>query len=203
MFSLEPSFRRALPALLLAPGLIALLGGCAQLRPKPEIREVRVEVPVPVPVVAPADAAARQLLAYHERLRAMSPQELAQEVAPRDEAALPPAAATPLALALMTSHGAGELARAQALLDPVLRGSSPEAPDWQPVARLLAARLAEQRRLEDQIDKLNQQARDAQKDNQRKLDQLNEKLEALKAIERSLNQPRPAPGAAAASGAKP
>ncbi|MET0517247.1 MAG: hypothetical protein ABW005_00295, partial [Burkholderiaceae bacterium] len=192
MSSLEPIRRPAAPLpRLTALALLALatlgLGGCAQLRPAPEIREVRVEVPVQVPVLLPGDAAARQLLAYHERLRAMSPAELAQEVAPRDDAALPPAAATQLALALMANHGAGELARAQALLDAVLRGSSPEAPDWQPLARLLAARLAEQRRLEEQIERLNQQARDAQRDNQRRLDQLNEKLEALKAIERSLN----------------
>lgn len=162
-----------------------LLGACAQ--PKPEIREVRV----PVPEVLPADAAARQLLAQHERLLKLSAAELGQEVAPREDAKLTPAAATQLALALALHRGNGDLARAQGLLDQVLRDPTPEALPWQPLARLLQGRLAEQRRLEEQIDKLNQQARDSLRDNQRRLDQLNEKLEALKAIERSLNT-RPA-----------
>lgn len=164
-----------------------LLGACAQ--PKPEIREVRV--PVPVPEILPADAAARQLLAQHERLLKLSAAELGQEVAPREDAKQTPAAATQLALALVLHRSNGDLVRAQGLLDQVLRDPTPEALPWQPLARLLQGRLAEQRRLEEQIDRLNQQARDSQRDNQRRLDQLNEKLEALKAIERSLNT-RPA-----------
>jgi hypothetical protein len=175
-------------------GLACLLGACAPLKPPPppEIRELRVEVPVPL--ILPADAAAQQLLAYHERLRQMPAAELAQEILPRDDGALAPGAATQLALALSVSHGAGELARAQSLLEQVLHSAAPEAADWQALARLVLGRVIEQRRLEDQIEKLNQQARDSQRDNQRRLDQLNEKLEALKAIERSLNA-RPAPAA--------
>lgn len=171
----------------LAFGATALLVACAPLQPTPVIREVRVEVPVRVAMVEPVDLAAQALLRQHERLLKLSPAELAQEVLPRDDAALAPAAASELALALITSHGSGELARAQALLDQVQRSDTPEARAWQGLTRLLSARLTEQRRLEEQIDKLNQQARD----NQRRLDQLNDKLEALKAIERSLNA-RPA-----------
>lgn len=173
-----------------------LLGACAPLRLPPEIREVRVEVPVQVPmpvavpVVTPTDAAAQQLLAYHERLLKLSPAELSLEVAARDDAALAPAAATELALALLVSHGNGDLTRAQGLLDQVHRASTPEAQAWQALARLLSARVAEQRRLEEQVDKLNQQARDSQ----RRLDQLNDKLEALKAIERSLTTRPATPG---------
>jgi hypothetical protein len=175
-------------------GLACLLAACAPLKPPPppEIRELRVEVPVPV--VLPTDAAAQQLLGYHERLRQMPAAELAQEVLPREDGALSPGAATQLALALSFSHGPGELARAQTLIEQVLHSAAPEAAHWQALARLVLGRVLEQRRLEDQIERLNQQARDSQRDNQRRLDQLNEKLEALKAIERSLNA-RPAPAA--------
>lgn len=183
----SPNFRR--PAVILAA---LTLAACAPLKPPappPPPREIRVEVRVPVPVVEPADAAARQLIDYHARLARMTPAELAEEVTPRDDAALQPAAATQLALALSYSHVGGELARAQALLDQVARSTADEAKPWQGLARLVALRLAEQRRLEEQVDKLNNQARD----NQRKLDLVNEKLEALKAIERSLNLRSSAP----------
>jgi hypothetical protein len=73
-----------------------------------------------------------------------------------------------------------------------------DAEAWQPIARLLLARLQELRRLEDLLDRRNQELRDSQRD----VKQLSEKLEALKAIERSL-APRPissaAPGASANS----
>ncbi len=168
--------------------LAALLAGCAPLPPKIVVHEVRVEVPVQVevPVVLPADAAARQLLQAHARLRRLSPAELAAEVRPRDDASLTPQASTELALALMLNHGIGELARAQSLLDQVQRDTRPDAIDWQPLARMLADTLVEPRRLEDQSDKQAQQLREIQ----RKLDLANEKLEALKAIERSLGTSR-------------
>ncbi|MDY0748445.1 hypothetical protein SNE35_28355 [Paucibacter sp. R3-3] len=175
--------RGLIAALALLPAL--LVGGCA-MPEKTIVREVRVEVPVPQPTpeVLPADAAARELLAYHARLRALPPAELAAELRPRDEST--PGAATRLALALMTSHATGELVRAQALLDQVLRDPTPEAAAWKPLARLLADSLAEQRRLDDQAERQGQQLRDLQ----RRLDAANEKLEALKAIERSLGAPR-------------
>ena len=172
-------------SVLIAPALL-WLGGCA-LPQKPVVQEVRVEVPVHVTEVLPADAAARELLIYHARLRRMSPGELAVEVRVREETL--PGSAVRLALALMTSHGPGELARAQALLDQLQHDARPEAAPWQSLARLLADAVAEQRRLEDQSDRATQQARDLQ----RKLDAANEKLEALKAIERSLGAPRSNP----------
>ena len=180
---------RLLPSLAL-PALSLLLGGCVLFKPPPPPQIIERRVEVMVPVVEPADLAARQLLAYHERLRQLPPAELALEVTPGDDAALPPQQATQLALALGFSHGTGELARAQALIEQVLHAAEPAAQPWQPLARLVGLRLAEQRRLEEQIERLNQQGRDSQ----RRIDQLNEKLEALKAIERSLNA-RPVPPA--------
>jgi hypothetical protein len=166
----------------------ALAAGCAQQPPKTIIKEVRVQVPVQVPVVAPTDNVARIVLNLNDRLRQMSPLELAQEVAPRDDAALPPGNAVQLALALMFSHANGETFRAQTLLDQVLRDARPEADEWRPMAQFLVDRVAEQRRMEGELDK----TRLARDDLQRRLDDANRKLEALKAIERSLGGPRSA-----------
>ncbi|MBO9688785.1 hypothetical protein [Roseateles chitosanitabidus] len=186
------STRAAAPARACAAlGLCALAllaAGCAQLPPKTVVKEVRVEVPVQVPVVAPTDNAARVVLNANDRLRQLSPLELAQEVAPRDDGTLAPGNAVQLALALMVSHNNGETFRAQTLLDQVLRDTRPEANDWRPVAQFLADRVAEQRRMETELDK-TRQARD---DLQRRLDEANRKIEALKAIERSLGGPRSA-----------
>lgn len=179
---------RATVRLMLAVAGIAALSGCAQLPPRTVVREVRVEVPVQVPVVSASDHAARTLLQANDRLRQLSPLELAQEVAPREDGSLGPAAATQMALALMISHNTGETFRAQTLLDQVLRDNRPEANEWRGLAQFLVDRVTEQRRLEDQLDKSNQ----ARGDLQRRLDQANQKLEALKAIERSLGGPRSA-----------
>lgn len=163
-----------------------LAAGCAQQPPRTIVKEVRVQVPVQVPVVAPTDNAARIVLNANDRLRQLSPLELAQEVAPRDDAALAPGNAVQLALALMFSHNNGETFRAQTLLDQVLRDTRPEANEWRPIAQFLADRVAEQRRMEGELEK-TKQTRD---DLQRRLDEANRKLEALKAIERSLGGPR-------------
>lgn len=173
--------------LLVALGALAA-AGCAQQPPRTIVKEVRVQVPVQVPVVAPTDNAARIVLNLNDRLRQMSPLELAQEVAPRDDAALPPGNAVQLALALMFSHANGETFRAQTLLDQVLRDARPEADEWRPMAQFLVDRVAEQRRMEGELDK----TRLARDDLQRRLDDANRKLEALKAIERSLGGPRSA-----------
>ena len=96
----------------------------------------------------------------------------------------------PLLLAVALSHTrqAVDTARALGLVQRVLTNSTTqEAQALHPLARLIEARLLQQRRLEDQVDKQNQQLRDAQRRN----DQLNERLEAVRAIERSLTT-RPA-----------
>ncbi|PIM53401.1 hypothetical protein CS062_09525 [Roseateles chitinivorans] len=184
-----PQRLSARPRVPLAAVAVALLAaGCAQQPPRTIVKEVRVEVPVQVPVVAPTDNAARIVLNANDRLRQLSPLELGQEVAPRDDASLPPGNAVQLALALMFSHNNGETFRAQTLLDQVLRDARPEANEWRPIAQFLADRVAEQRRMEGELEK-SKQVRD---DLQRRLDEANRKLEALKAIERSLGGPRSA-----------
>jgi hypothetical protein len=169
--------------------------------------------PVPAPVAEPApqahfdpadsaDQAARRLLFYHERLRQMAPSDVAAEIArlgaevsPTDSTASPDAVLD-LALALEQQHNPGDLARAASLLESITQAIKPELRAWQPMANLLAAHIAEQRRLEDQLERQAAQRRDTQ----RAIQQLSEKLEALKAIERSMTS-RP-PGTAA-SGTEP
>ncbi len=200
----------------------ALAGGCSLLgpaapTPAPAPAPVQTFVPPPappappvtiyVPVVDPADQAARQLLAYQERLALLGPpgslgaQALAPELQRLGDGSASPQAAVELALLLGATRTPGDLQRALGLLEGVQR--NPDAAPWHGLARLLATRYTEQRRSEEQAERLAQQLRDAQRESQRRLDQLNEKLEALKAIERSLNSRPPAAAAPPGSAARP
>lgn len=185
-------------------GASLLLAACTLVQPAPAPVPPPPPAPAPVPPpppppppapqVDPADAAARRLLAYHEQLRQMSPAELGQEltrmnalVAANAQSASP-SVVLELSLALAQSRNNGDLARAAALLDPIVKSSNPDLAPWQPLARLLSARFIEQRKLEEQLDRMGAQLREVQ----RNLTQTNDKLEALKAIERSLTARPPA-----------
>jgi hypothetical protein len=163
--------------------------------PAPAASAVVIMVPAPV---EPADQVSRQILGYHEQLRQMSAADLGNEITrlnaivSANSAAAPTGAVLELALALSQQHNGGDVARAAQLLESVVKAGAPELQPWQPMARLLLARIAEQRRLEDAFNREAAQRRDQQ----RTLQQLNEKLEALKAIERSMTT-RPGPGAGA------
>ena len=200
--SCAPARAGASAGLALAAVFAALavsgLAGCVAPEPMP--------APAPPPVVAPPvvrcdppreaqDTAARHLLATEDRLSALNTADLAAEAA---RSADPTAIEAQMdqVLALSMTHNAGDLARAQGLLDQVLHNNTPQADPWRSLARLLAYRLGEQKRAEDAAERSAQQLRDAQRDNQRKLDDVNSKLEALKAIERSLNT-RQTPAASA------
>ncbi len=149
--------------------------------------------PTPVPATAtgtasqPAAAAGAppdavpSLASYAERLRNLLPSELQAEIA-RLGTSVTPQSQLQLALALAQLRQVPELIRAQETVSKVLGDSSDEARALHPVAKLLAVRFNEERRLEDLLDKQNQQVKDLQ----RRLDQTTERLEALKAIERSL-----------------
>jgi hypothetical protein len=154
--------------------------------------------PAPLPeAVVFASGMTLRMLAYAERVRVMPPAELTQEVARLGDAASPEAQVQ-LSLVLSQLRQMPDLIRAQELLARVLGNADAQA--LHPLARLLASRYAEQRRLEEQLDKQNQQLRDVQ----RRLDQTNERLEALKAIERSLtSRPPAAPASAPANRTRP
>jgi len=153
--------------------------------------------PTPLPeAVVLASGMTLRMLAYAERVRLMQPPELTQEAGRLGDAASPEAQIQ-LSLVLSQLRQLPELIRAQELLARVLGNADAQA--LHPLARLLASRYSEQRRLEEQLDKQNQQLRDVQ----RRLDQTNERLEALKAIERSLTSRPPAAPASAPAPARP
>ncbi len=198
---------------LLALG--AVLAGCATTMPPPAPAQTPpvamiIAVPVaPTVEVGPAEARGNDvdtnhtpvalLLAQTDRVLKLPPAELTKEIARLGEAE----DATPdtpllLATALAQTRQAVDTARALGLVQRVLGNTGAAAQPLHPLARLLEARLLQQRRLEDQLDRQAQQLRDSQRRN----DQLSERLEAVRAIERSLStRPAPSPSAPAAPAA--
>ncbi len=189
------ALRAALPLFLLACSACSLLDAAPPPAPAPAPPPAPVAAPEPPPVQKPpadpataADLVARRVLAYDEQLRIMAPPDLANEITRLGTAlsaadpATPPDVVLDLSLALSRQHNAGDLARAAGLLDPLTQAARPELLPWQPLARLVADHIAEQRRLDDLAERQSAQLRDTQ----RTILQLTEKLEALKAIERSM-----------------
>jgi hypothetical protein len=76
--------------------------------------------------------------------------------------------------------------RAQSLLQRVLADPASGAQGLQPLARLISAQIADQRRADEAAERQAQQLREAQ----RRIEQLNDRLEAVRAIERSLPGPQ-------------
>jgi hypothetical protein len=144
----------------------------------------------PVPDVITA------LLSYADRLHALGPAELAAEIVVQGDPGNAPLRQMQLALALTHLRQPADTARALGLLQRVIAHTGPESLPLKPLARLLANRLLDQRKLEEATERQAQQLRDSQ----RRIDQLNERLEAMRAIERSLTT---RPPAAAPNGARP
>ncbi len=173
-----------LPAAVLA--LAAVLTGCgtdASLQvPAPEDAAPAASADTPA-AAAPRPSLVKHLLVYSDQVAALAPPALAAEIArltPRQEESAQQQ--LELALALGQTRLPADTARALGLVQRAL-AQKDNAPLVQSFARLLENRYLQQRRLEDQIDRQNNQVRDAQRRN----DQLNERLEAMRAIERSLN----------------
>lgn len=160
---------------------------CPPSTPVPVADPVPAAVPQqPTPAESPLDA----LLAAAERQRNLGPTELTAELARIGDPAHSPSLQMQLALLLLQTHQPADTARALGLLQRVAGSEAPEASPLRALARVLASRVQDVRRLEDQQERQNVQLRDAQK----RIEVLNERLEAMRAIERSLG-PRPtAPG---------
>ena len=178
---------------------VALLAACAtepQAVPQPPKPP---EPPEPVPIItlvqmpaAPSETDA--LLTYYLSLRELSQAELAKELANLNGQTKCAQQALQKAMVLALNHNSADLARAQVQIDGVLKSAEPDAIALKPFAQFLLASNTELRRSYEQMDKLAQQGREAQ----RRIDQLNETLEALKAIERTLpSRPNGAPSAQA------
>lgn len=136
------------------------------------------------------------LLSYADRLHALSPADLAAEIVVQGDPGNVALRQMQLALALIHLRQPAETARALGLVQRVIGHPGPESLPLKPLARLLANRLMDQRKLEDNVERQAQQLRDSQ----RRIDQLNERLEAMRAIERSLTT---RPPAGAPNGARP
>lgn len=146
---------RIQPRQLLEIGLLLMLAACQTPAPvaPPEVPACP-EPPPPAPTVS--DDGAKALQGYVIELHR--------------------------ALQLGQGRSAADQAQATAQLEALSSSTDPNAEPLKPLVALVSARLADQKRLQDGIDKLNQQLRDSQRRNE----QLNEKLEALKAIEQTL-----------------
>lgn len=203
------SRRRALAAcscLCACLAVAAAVTACAAPPAVPQVVQIVVEPPpappAPAPAPLPASAPeAAEVLAYADRVRALAPNDLAQEVARLGEPPEAPVQALQQAVALAQTRVPANTARAQSLVQRVLAQTGPQAQALQPLARLLAAQIGQQveaRRLEEQVERQNQQLRDSQ----RRIDVLNDRLEAVRAIERSLPS-RPAASAPANGAPRP
>jgi hypothetical protein len=175
--------------------------GCALPRQAPA-QTVAAEPAAPAPAAAapmapatpPAPDNVALLLQHADRVRGLQGAELAQEIARLSDPGAP-ADQLRLAMALSQTRQLYDLVRAQELLQRVLANPTEEARELHVLARLLGARYAEQRRLEDQLDRQNLQVRELQ----RRLGETQDKLDALKEIERSLTSRPPAAPASAPS----
>jgi len=157
--------------------------------PLPEPVSAPVAEPEPAPLPPPDEVG--PLLSYHQSLRRMSQGELLKELSGLSLQQRSPRVAVQMGMVLMLTRGNGDLARAQSLLDSVASSAGTEAGPFRLLAQLLSSNCAETRRLAEHADKLAVQ----QKDNQRRIDQLNDMVEGLKAIERTLPaRPSPNPG---------
>ena len=155
------------------------------------------------PSVKIDETAMLPLLGYLQLLNRMTPQELLRERSMLTSIPQTPATQVRLALLLGQPRAPTDLGRALSLLDSVLKSSDPVATNLQPLARLLANQYGERQKLQlqneklqvqaeklqIQVDKLNaQNEKQAQQlnDSQRQTSELQDKLDALANIERSL-----------------
>lgn len=170
--------------------IACLLSACAGIPP-----EEQSQVSVDVPGVVPA-------LTYYQSLQRMSATEMARERTALG--AHPASPANQLRLAMLLGHPrtAQDLNRALGLLDSLMKSPDPVAQSLYPLARLLADNYNERLKIDAQAEKQGAQLKEQLKESQRKTLELQEKLNGLADIERTLppraRTTRPAP----VSGAK-
>jgi len=175
-----PGMRFTAAARIPIAALVILLAGCAATPPAATPSAV-------MPAAAAAvsdDADALQALAYYQMLQRMTPAQINRERLVL--AALPPTPNTQVRTAMVLGHPRGQqdFTKALALLEGVLKSTEPAALGLHPLARLLADNYAERQKLETQLEKQGQQL----KDSQRKAVELQEKIDSLAEIERTLPQ---------------
>lgn len=163
----------------------AIAAGCGTIPGHPPASATTTTPAPAAPVLAmpsPENGQAAALFHRQSTLR-LSPSELTRERNRLASIAGEPAAQLRLALLLAQPRSAnGDLMRALALAEMVAKSSDPAAVSLQPLAGLLAEQLAERLRLETLSERQAAQL----KESQRRVGELQEKLERLANIERSL-----------------
>jgi hypothetical protein len=191
--TLPPGMQRTL-----CIGLCAALAACTTAKPTVAPTPAPAPAPVVVVVETPAPPPADEvgpLLSYHQALRRMTQGELLKELSGLVLQKRSPRVALQMGMVLMLTRGGGDLARAQTLLDNVANSTEASSAPIKSLAQMLSSYCAESRRLAEHVDKLTAQ----NKDSQRRIEQLNDMVEGLKNIERTLPV-RPAAGSAPAGG---
>lgn len=175
-------------------GLMLLLTGCVVVSPEVATTKEPASAKRVTPV---GPCSAVELLDYYQRLRGLSALELGKEQNLLNQQATQPRSDAWLvqqALLQSVMHGPNDLSRSLVSLDSVLKNKEPANPSIRQLAVLLYSLLSEQKRLEDQNEKASAQLRDDQKQLETlaaKHAALQDKLDGLKAIERSLlNRPQ-------------
>jgi hypothetical protein len=179
----------------IAAALLTVLGACAvfeepQKEPAPPAEPAVAREPAPPPVVEPKPPSPQilrmieldGLLSDFERLRRVSPAELAREQESARHAfnqTRSDAARIRYAIALAVPATSGTETGALELLDPLVK--NPAVP-LHGLAFLLATHIQEQRRLASQVQSLQQNMQGLQQNVQA----LQQKLDALRSLERSL-----------------
>lgn len=129
-------------------------------------------------------------LSYYQGLSRMTPAELGRERMVL--VAVQQIPYTQIRMAMLLGHPRvqQDLGKALALLDNILKSTDPAAAPFQPLARQIADNYLERLKLESQLEKQGLQLNQQLKDSQRKATELQEKLDSLADIERTLT-PRP------------
>lgn len=159
--------------LLMSVGMCALLAACAGTGESPPTSTIKL-----IHSASNTD----ELLTYNASLRKLSSAELAKEIQRLNASPVDPSLLVRRAMALSMTRDPIDLTKAEAQLWNVMSDNSVEAVKLKPLVQVLVGYYADMRRVADNAEKSSVQLKEAQ----RKVDQLNEKLEALKNIERSL-----------------
>ena len=158
---------------VLVVSIACLLAGCAGFSPEEPPNAIETQGVVPA-------------LTYYQSLYRMTAAEISRERT--SLGAHPSAPANQLRLAMLLGHprAAQDLGRALGLLDSVMKSSDPMAQTLSPLARLLADNYNERLKIDAQAEKQGAQLKEQLKESQRKTLELQEKLNGLADIERTL-----------------
>ena len=168
-----------------AYSLAAILAGCSLLAacgtaPVAEAPDSTKTVEPPAPPRV-NESAMLPLLGYYHLLQRMTPAEMTRERQMLINLPNSPSVRIRRAMVLGMPRTT-DLPRALTQLEAVLRSRDPEAASLHPLALLLSVQYRERARLEMQSERLGKQT----KESRRQRDELQEKLDALADIERSM-----------------